>query len=828
MSKNLKHAKEATREVYLGDFVPYSGHVSDTVIKTIDGAYCKTWRIGGIPFETTNAEDLQIRHDAFNQMIRGMGDVSIWTHRVRREYTDRLNDDYANNFAKNVATRYYDSFTGNKMMTNETYFTIVYRPQLAKINTNPLMRLVTGASTRSTSKIKEDERAALKVMDELSHQVEAGLSPYEPFALGIYDEPSKTDNTKTIQFSETLTFYSFLLNGVWQKVGVQNTSIKNYLPHVRLFFGGEKLEIRTPDKQLFGAILDLKDYSDSSYAGVLNTLFYAPFPFVETQSFSILSKSEAKEALSRQQKQLIATADAAGSQIGEMYEALDQLIAGRFVMGEYHYSLAVFGDTPDETAKNLSYASTALNDAGFQAAMVDLVADAAWFAQLPANWKYRPRQAKITSLNFCGLSALHGFGSGKRDQNPWGEAVTILKTPNGAPYYFNWHSTQIDKDATDEKAPANTTIIGMTGSGKTVLELFLVAMSLKYKPTVVFFDKDRGAEIAIRALGGNYRVLKRGQPTGFNPFWLEPTEANIRFIESLIKVLIPRALTPSEDGKLSSAIRQTLKTGQVTEKNVIEDKSKRRLSIMCQMLPADDQQGGNMRDHLAKWCQGGALGWVLDNPSDKVDLTINTLFGFDDTDFLEDSEVLTPVTMYLLHCTETLIDGRRFMYVMAEFWKRLESPAFADFAVNKQYTIRKQNGFGIFDTQSPAQILKSPHVAAMVEQSATQIFLPNPKADYDDYVHGFKVTEAEYNIIRTLGESSRQFLVKQNNKSTIVKLDLGGMGDVLNILSSTADNNELLGEIMLEVGDKPEKWMPVFSAKLKERKALIGKGRLLK
>lgn len=811
-----KHAREAGNEVYLGDCVPFSGHVSPTVVKTIDGAYCTTWKIEGIPFETTDPEDLRIRHDAFNQMVRGLGgDVSLWTHRVRREFSDRLEDQYDNAFAASVASRYYDSFAGYRMMINETYLTVVYRPPLAKITSNPFMRFISGNTARTAQQIKQDEQQALKVMVEIEHQIESGLKNYTPRVLGLQEE-STASSGYPLTVSEPLTFYGFLVNGVWRKVVLQPTSARNYLPHVRLFFGGEKLEIRTPDRQVFGAMLDLKDYSDGSKPGILNTLFYAPFTFVETQSFSILSKADAKSALELQRNQLVATEDAAGSQVEQMDVALDQLIAGKFVMGEYHYSLAVFGKTPDETARNLSYASTALNDAGFQAAMIDLVADAAWFAQQPANWKYRPRAAKITSRNFCGLSSLHGFGSGKRDLNPWGEAVTILKTPNGAPYYFNWHSTPIEEDSTDKKALANTTIIGTAGSGKTVLELFLVGMSLKYQPTVVVLDKDRGTEIAIRALGGNYTVLKRGRPTGFNPFWLEPNDDNIRFLENLVKTLVPRALPPSEDNLLASAIRQTLKF----------EKPHRNLSQMSQMLPADNPAGGSMRDHLAKWCRGGSLGWVLDNPIDKIDLTNNTLYGFDDTDFLEDPEILTPVTMYLLHCMESLIDGRRFMYVMAEFWKRLESPAFTDFAVNKQYTIRKLNGFGIFDTQSPAQILKSPHVAAMVEQSATQIFLPNPKADRNDYVEGFKVTEAEFQIIRSLGESSRQFLIKQNNKSTVVQLDLGGMGDILDILSATADNVDLLDEIRLEVGDEPKRWMPIFKARLAERRAFFDKRKL--
>ena len=313
-------------------------------------------------------------------------------------------------------------------MINETYFTLVYKPHLAKITSNPFLRFLSGSTTRSANQIKQDERDALKVMGELSYQVEAGLNKYEPTVLTVVAGKSPTDPTRELPISEPLTFYAFLLNGVWRKIALQKCSARDYLPHVRLFFGGEKLEIRTPESQFFGAMLDLKDYSDHSHYGILNTLLYAPFTYIETQSFSILSKPDAKSALEIQRNQLIATEDAAGSQIEQIEEALDQLIDGKFVMGEFHYSLAVFGKTTDETARNLSYASTALNEVGFQVAMIDLVADAAWFAQQPGNWKYRTRAAKITSRNFCGLSSLHGFGSGKRDNNPWGEAATILKT----------------------------------------------------------------------------------------------------------------------------------------------------------------------------------------------------------------------------------------------------------------------------------------------------------------------------------------------------------------------------------------------------------------
>src|SRR3546814_4979659 len=62
---------------------------------------------------------------------------------------------------------------------------------------------------------------------------------------------------------------------------------------------------------------------------------------------------------------------------------------------------------------------------------------------------------------------------------------------------------------------------------------------------------------------------------------------------------------------------------------------------------------------------------------------------------------------------------------MDEFWKILDGKGgLKEFAKNKQKTIRKQNGLGIFATQSPEDALKSDIAAALIEQTATLILLP--------------------------------------------------------------------------------------------------------
>jgi len=46
-----------------------------------------------------------------------------------------------------------------------------------------------------------------------------------------------------------------------------------------------------------------------------------------------------------------------------------------------------------------------------------------------------------------------------------------------------------------------------------------------------------------------------------------------------------------------------------------------------------------------------------------------------------------------------------------------------------------------------------------------------------------------------------------------------GFGDELAILSGSSDNIELLDEILAEVGDDPEVWVPVFHQRRKARVA---------
>ncbi|KZC78511.1 VirB4 protein [Neisseria flavescens] len=413
-------------------------------------------------------------------------------------------------------------------MNNELYLTMIYRP------------VVDGKKfvdkSGNIDRLKAEQEQAIGTLNELATNLEAVLKDYHPYRLGMYEGKNGT------VFSETLELFGYILNRVNEPVPVLPAPVYNYLPLSRHLFSSKTGDyiVRTPEgKNHYGAILNLKEYPDGTYPGILNGLKYLDVEYVITHSFSPMSRYDAMKTLERTRGMMISSGDKSFTQIAELDHAMDQLASGNFVLGGYHFSLAIYADSQEQLSQNIASARAELSNAGFVTTKEDLAVCAAYYAQLPGNWNYRTRIANLSSLNFLGLCPLHNFAVGKREGNPWGQCVTVLQTTNGQPYYFNFHATLEGEDSEGEKAIANTMVIGKSGTGKTALINFLLSQVQKYdpKPTIFFFDKDRGAEIFVRACGGAYMALESGQPTGFNPFQCENTEANVQFLCGLMKQL---------------------------------------------------------------------------------------------------------------------------------------------------------------------------------------------------------------------------------------------------------------------------------------------------
>lgn len=99
---------------------------------------------------------------------------------------------------------------------------------------------------------------------------------------------------------------------------------------------------------------------------------------------------------------------------------------------------------------------------------------------------------------------------GKPDNNPWGPAVTMFRTANGTPLYFNFHVTPLEERSIGKRPLGHMLLTGTSGEGKTTLLDFLLCQCMKFNPRMFCYDRDRGMEPFIRSVGGYYKVLQQG------------------------------------------------------------------------------------------------------------------------------------------------------------------------------------------------------------------------------------------------------------------------------------------------------------------------------
>ncbi|MBB6159897.1 type IV secretion system protein VirB4 [Bartonella doshiae] len=780
----MKQMSIMKRETLPEDYIPYIRHVNKHVIALNSRCLMTVIAVEGINFDTADTDYLNSLHNQLNTLLKNIADerVALYSHIIRRRETIYPNSRFSSSFAATLDAKYKKKMVSQELYRNDLFISLLWNPASDKTEklASFFQRLTTAKKTQS-----EPDMEAIRKIEELSQDLIQGLESYEARLLSTYEH-------ENILFSEQSEFLHQLVGGRRERIPLTFGTIASTIYSDRVIFGKEIIEIRHENKERFAGVFGWKEYPSKTRPGMTDGLLTAPFELILTQSFVFKSKAAASAIMGRKQNQMINTADRASSQIDALDEALDDLESNRFVLGEHHLSLTVFSDHPKTLAEYLSKARSYLTNGGAVIAREDLGLEAAWWAQLPGNFSYRARSGAITSRNFAALSPFHSFPIGKLDGNVWGAAVALLKTQASSPYYFNFHYGDL----------GNTFICGPSGSGKTVIVNFLLAQLQKHNPTMVFFDKDQGAEIFVRAGGGKYKPLKNGHPTNIAPLkGMEYTEKNKIFLRNWILKLVT-----TEDQTVTEQERQDIARAI----DSLESLPRAQRSLSALQLFFDNTSKEGIAIRLQRWIRGEALGWVFDN--DKDDLSLDAQFiGYDMTDFLDNEEIRRPLMMYLFHRILDLIDGRRIIIIVDEFWKALEDDSFKAFAQDRLKTIRKQNGLMLFATQSPKDALNSTIAHTIIEQCPTQIFFPNQKANYRDYVEEFKLTEREFELIQSeLSRESRRFLIKQGQSSVVAELNLRGMNDEIAILSGTTKNIELMNQIISEYGTDPDTWLPIF------------------
>lgn len=358
----------------------------------------------------------------------------------------------------------------------------------------------------------------------------------------------------------------------------------------------------------------------------------------------------------------------------------------------------------------------------------------------------------LLNTNYADLSLLFAQDAGAaRNAHLNREALAALDTTQGTPYALNLHVEDV----------GHTLVLGATGSGKSFFLNFLVAHLQRYSPRTLIFDLGGSYEALTTYFGGrSLRAALERPDFTINPFCLEPTEPNLQFLFTFVKVLIQTggqyAMTRADEQALFEQI-ETL---------YALDAEQRRLFTLANILPR------GLAQQLQRWVEGGQYARVFDHVEDTVTWAPFQYVDFEGLDGVP--LVLEPLLFYLLHrATATLLEptlaGTLKVFVLDEAWRFLRDPTIRAYVTEALKTWRKKNACVLMATQSSEDLQRSELLRVAIESCPTKIFLANPHIDQAVYRELFHLNETESARIAAL-IPRQQLLLKQPHVAKVLNL----------------------------------------------------------
>ncbi len=744
------------RERLLSEYLPWVDYFHRDMVGNRGGSVWMMLGIDGLPFETNDDRVIIQRHSQLEHALRdGSQEGLTYGFLQCRGVADPAlypRGPFRTAFAKQLDRRYEEKLFGTRSMwLNQTYLTVQLSPR--QLGGKWLHKVLRRQSDEAPEARMERLRSIVSVLTE-------HLKPYRPRPLGIVRRDG-------ILFSEIAEAIAFAVTGYWRPIPM-TTSGASAIFSESVIVGRESFEIRMPHASSWGACLNMHDFPYQTGPGMFDKFLSASYRHTIYHGFRCLPSVDGARLITRKQNVMRASGDRALSQAAELHTAADLVASNRMMMGEHAFAGLVFTDDHTALPEVVRRFWGDLSTNGIKVERENLGLEAVLFSPVPGNWHLRGRDAAISSRNFAAFACLHNYPGGER-KGYWGDPIAMFRTSGGTPFLAHLHHAGV----------GNCFISGMTGFGKTTGIGFLVCQAERSGAQVVLWDKDRGLEALVRALGGSYLSLTR-EPQLAPLKKLTDSPDDLGFLSGLIRACCatpdPYQFTPEEDRRLPIALRYVMALPPAE-----------RCMEEVRAFLGTSREGAGAR--LEKWSRGGEYGWVIDGDNDLVALD-SSVIAFDQTDILDDAVASGAVLATLFHYTGKLVDGRRLLFLLDEVWKSLEVEQFHGEIHNGLKTFRKYNSPILIATQSVRDGLDSAIGHTIREQCPTQIYYGNPSAVWEDYgPRGMHLSETEFSIVQQL--PPHKFLFKQGDRSVVLHAPLEGMSEV-QVISGTRKGADAL------------------------------------
>ncbi|HEY1804844.1 MAG TPA: type VI secretion protein [Terracidiphilus sp.] len=301
-------------------------------------------------------------------------------------------------------------------------------------------------------------------------------------------------------------------------------------------------------------------------------------------------------------------------------------------------------------------------------------------------------------------------------------------------------------------------IIGPTGSGKSVIGNATVALEQKYGGFTYIFDIGGSYESVVELYGGRVdRIGKDGPRVAL--FALEPTESNIKFLYSFIKLLLTNGgaeLEPEDDDVIHKAVQDIY----------LLDPENRRLSNL--FLPK------KLDRYLSKWVERGVYSAIFDNVEDSLSLSRVQCFDFQGVNNAQYTDLIEPLMVWLLRrIDDVLYDptnlGVPKHILIEEIFSSMKNRQLLEGALVSIKTVRKNLGGVTMIGQSAEDL--GENADSIVNSCTSFLFLKDATFNRNRYAELFKMNEQQIALFESLQDREALYM-RRDGVTKVVRLNL--------------------------------------------------------
>jgi type IV secretion system protein VirB4 len=421
-----------------------------------------------------------------------------------------------------------------------------------------------------------------------------------------------------------------------------------------------------------------------------------------------------------------AGAKAANTNVDDLSEVIRSL--DKKAQGEYSLRLLLAARSAEQLRGTVPAVHRIFVDARAQVMEETLGNLSAFYAMFPGNHKFNVFPLWLSEDHHARLSSVFAPHIGHpHSEDLDSEYLNIFETRTRTPFFQDVYVDGVRV----------MLIIGPTGTGKSVHGNQLISLEQKYGGFTYIFDIGGSYESVVELYGGKVDRVGKDGPN-VNPFALEPTESNIKFLYSFVKLLLTNGgaeLEPEDDDVIHKAVQDMY----------LLDPENRRLSNL--FLPK------KLDRYLSKWVGKGVYHAIFDNVDDSLSLSRLQCFDFQGVNNEQYADLIEPLMVWLLRRINDVLNNPTNLGVpkhilIEEIFSSMKNRQLLEGALASIKTVRKNLGGVTMIGQSADDL--GENADSIVNSCTSFLFLKDATFNRKRYAELFKMNDQQIALFESL------------------------------------------------------------------------------